>query len=81
MKAEIVSFTRVRSIDAPPVDSFGYRLYGDGGLLHEDAITIRTARVFAAELEGSSAFMRMVQIIAAAAPSRYRSLVGQVFSD
>jgi hypothetical protein len=81
MKAEITCYVRDRRLGQPPVESFEYRLYGNNGLFHEDSITLRTARVFAAELEGSSAFMMMVQAIAASSPSQYRFLAGSIFSD
>lgn len=81
MKATIASNAHITSLEAPDFDQFGCRLYGNDGLFHEDTITVRTARVFAAELKGTSAFMTMMAAIAEADPRSYESLVGKMFSD
>ena len=81
MKAVIISHARVTAIDSDPFDQFTYLLYGNDGLLHEDVVTLRTPRVFAAELEGSSAFMMMMTAIASSKRANYVSLVGRTFLD
>jgi len=81
LKAVITSHMRVICVEAPALNQFGYRLFGNDGLLHEDTVTVRTARIFAAELVGSSAFMTMMATIANADPRNYDVLVGSVFRD
>ncbi|MDB5837280.1 MAG: hypothetical protein JWR14_7110 [Caballeronia sp.] len=81
LKAVITSHMRVICVEAPALNQFGYRLFGNDGLLHEDTVTVRTARIFSAELAGSSAFMTMMTTIANADPRNYDVLVGSVFSD
>jgi translation elongation factor EF-4 len=67
-------------VEAPALNQSGYRL-GHDGLLHEDAVTVRTERIFAAEVVGSSAFITMMTTIVNADPRNYDVLVGSVFSD
>ena len=81
MKARITSHARVTSVDGPAFDQFDYSLYGDDGLFHTDTVTVRTARVFAAELEGSSAFMMLMVAIAEADPQNYAAMAGLSFDD
>jgi len=50
-------------------------------LLHEDTVTVRPERIFAAEVVGSSAFMTMMATIVDADPRNYDVLVGSGFSD
>jgi hypothetical protein len=64
---------------AEGANRFGYRLFGDDGLSHEDVVCAETARVFAAELHGSNAFTSLMNAIATAKPEDYRSLIGRTF--
>jgi hypothetical protein len=53
LNAVITSRMSVVCTESPSLDQFGYRLFSSDGLLHEDTVTVRRARIFAAELVGS----------------------------
>lgn len=73
MKAKITSFVGT--------GQFGYCLCGEDGLSHESVVCAETARVFATELHGASAFTSLMNAIATAKPEDYQSLIGRTFDD
>jgi hypothetical protein len=48
---------------------------------YAETISLRTARVIAADAESATAFVNMLKEIVAAGPDSYDSLVGRVFAD
>jgi len=62
-------------------DEFQYCLYGDRGMLHRDAVTLRTARVLAKEIHVGTPFRAMMRAIVQANPINYGLLIGMAFSD
>ncbi|WP_162916140.1 hypothetical protein [Burkholderia sp. PAMC 26561] len=49
--------------------------------MHTDFVNLRTAKVFAAELAGNSAFAMLMVAIANADPQIYNAMVGRSFDD
>jgi hypothetical protein len=81
LRAVITSHARVTDVETGLSDQFGYCLFGNDGLLHRDTVSLRTARIFATELKGSSPFMEMMATISQTDPENFTTLVGRTFSD
>jgi hypothetical protein len=62
-------------------DEFQYCLYGDCGMLHRGAVTLRTARVLAKEIHAETPFSAMMRAIARAKPVNFELLIGTAFLD
>jgi hypothetical protein len=81
MRATILSHSGVPDGHAE-IHRFGFVLEdGDNAPRHAETISLRTARVIAADSENGNAFVNMLREIVAAAPGSYDSLVGRAFAD
>lgn len=80
MKATILGHESVTPEFAEEIHRFRYQL-NNGHSGHDDYVSLRTAQVIVASLDGESAFVRMLREIVHTDAVRYDRLVGMTFDD